>query len=409
MFKSATNMATLATTLNSVSEWLNAKAKKASKEASEDSAKAEKVETEQTEKNTQANIKNLASEKLKGKSLNVKKGPKVKGVKKGGIDELAAGKAEVKAAAGNLAKSIGNVVKATGPLLIAIGLITAGGLAFSAIWNRTAKQADKAAEQAQKMGEELSRAKSQYDSFSSAASNYDSAISGLDGLVKGTAEYKEAVFNANEEALKLIDTYKGLKYEVDDDSGLIIIDQDALDEAKKTQLEILENTQRAKITLDQKSAEKDLEVEKQKLLREDIHGGAPGGFSSDNFAGVAGGALAGAGVGTAIAPGIGTLIGAIAGLGVGLVGTTIGGANSNEDEAIDQLVEAYQDDGNAIFANFEETLSQLGIDGKLADSLMENKDAVKELVESMGQNKNAIDTQNQLMAEQIASEIEGFN
>jgi hypothetical protein len=49
-------------------------------------------------------------------------------------------------------------------------------------------------------------------------------------MTRGTTEFKAAVLEANEAALKLLDTYDNLKYDTDE-NGLIKIDKDSLKEA----------------------------------------------------------------------------------------------------------------------------------------------------------------------------------
>jgi hypothetical protein len=66
-------------------------------------------------------------------------------------------------------------------------------------------------------------------------------------LTKGTEEYEKAVLKANEATIKLLETYKDLDYTVNDE-GLIIINEFSLEEAKKTQQEILKNAQMANLS-----------------------------------------------------------------------------------------------------------------------------------------------------------------
>jgi hypothetical protein len=57
----------------------------------------------------------------------------------------------------------------------------------------------------------------------------------LDDLVRGTAEFATQLASANDEALKLLDSYGdiiGTRYSVDSD-GLIKIDEEALEEVRK--------------------------------------------------------------------------------------------------------------------------------------------------------------------------------
>jgi hypothetical protein len=72
----------------------------------------------------------------------------------------------------------------------------------------------------QKTYEDITNAESE---FRSNIESYSSDVKGLEDLTKGTEEYKNAIREANNEAVKLINTHKNLKYEINDD-GLIEID-----------------------------------------------------------------------------------------------------------------------------------------------------------------------------------------
>ncbi|MBR6516156.1 MAG: hypothetical protein IKT40_04800 [Bacilli bacterium] len=101
--------------------------------------------------------------------------------------------------------------------------VSAALAAASAHYHRFETAARKAGEAVTEANKAFSTAQGQYQEFASAVEAYESAASGIEGLVYGTNEYREAVINANDEALKLIDTIEGLEYSVNDD-GLIIID-----------------------------------------------------------------------------------------------------------------------------------------------------------------------------------------
>jgi hypothetical protein len=57
-------------------------------------------------------------------------------------------------------------------------------------------------------------------------------------LTKGTEEYAEAVRNANDVAMQLLETNKDLSYEIV--NGQVIIDEESLKNAKKAEREKLE-------------------------------------------------------------------------------------------------------------------------------------------------------------------------
>jgi hypothetical protein len=145
-------------------------------------------------------------------------------------------------------------------------------------------------------------------------------------LVKGTDEYKETVIKANEEALKLLDTYKDLEYEVTAD-GLIIINEQSLEDAKKEQLNILKEAQRTKQLMEQFRREAESEEKQVKFAREELHSQRGINLGVANTAaatgvGIGSGAAIGAGLGMILGPAgaaVGALIGGIIGLGTGLI------------------------------------------------------------------------------------------
>lgn len=82
--------------------------------------------------------------------------------------------------------------------------------------------------------EEVVKAKEEYQALKDTITQYQDAKSALEGLTEGTVEFAEAVLNANEKALDLIDSL-GLMagdYSIDT-NGLININEDALQEKMK--------------------------------------------------------------------------------------------------------------------------------------------------------------------------------
>jgi hypothetical protein len=73
------------------------------------------------------------------------------------------------------------------------------------------KEADKAEESATKLQENYKRIRAEYDTTMDTMSSYEQASESLDNLVVGTDEWKNALLDANEAALKLINNFNLLE------------------------------------------------------------------------------------------------------------------------------------------------------------------------------------------------------
>ena len=140
-------------------------------------------------------------------------------------------------AAGKLGASIWSALAPILPIILAIvaaiGLVVAAGIGLYNEYNRDAKAAEDAAKQAQVLTERYNELKESANELKTAISEYDDAIKALDDLKEGTDEYSEALKTANEKAKELIETYKLYDSYKMNDKGIIEIDPDTLDKAKK--------------------------------------------------------------------------------------------------------------------------------------------------------------------------------
>jgi hypothetical protein len=174
--------------------------------------------------------------------------------------------------------------------------------------------------------------------------DYTNGVKGLHDLTKGTIEYREALLDANEAAMKLIDTADlmyGKDYEIAD--GVIKIFDEALQEANEAQLIAQENAMAYRAYTKQQSRNASLKAKETEFNREYAK---DKGWSNENSSAVvagagmvAGGALLGFGaaklgaaIGTAIAPGVGTAIGAAAGATLGLISYAVSNIEESTDE-----------------------------------------------------------------------------
>lgn len=184
------------------------------------------------------NLAKLAGLKIDGKAIVVTLA-KIAGVKAEAI-------AEAKTTSAIWAK-IGAQMISNWYYAAAVGLILAV-VAVTAIlinsYNEEANAAERAAEKAQKLKESYQETAQAAEELKSTISDYSDAINQLEGLQKGTLEYKEALIEANEKAIELLNTYKFLnQYTERGDNGEIIIKQEGLDKVLEAQLEATEYQQ----------------------------------------------------------------------------------------------------------------------------------------------------------------------
>ena len=301
-----------------------------------------------------------------------------------------------------MATSIGaSLAMAAGSAIISWGV-----KALSDWYNKADIAAKEAQENAQVLQQQYQETAQTYESFKAGTEAYDNANKGIEGLTKGTVEYREAVMQANEEAMKLLATNADMQYTIDE-NGIIQINEDDLKKAQEEQFQAMKSAQAASQLASITANEKRMEAEKVKLGRSLDHtdseefGMGAGKVGQGVAVGGPSGALIGASIGTMIAPGIGSAIGAALGGLVGMIGgaiktgTTLAGGNmsSSESKALDKIYKQYKETGNAMFATaeeFKETMSKdLGIDdADLVDTLAENTDTIKEWVRDREQTES---------------------
>ena len=330
---------------------------------------------------------------------------------------------QVSAAGKTAAKGLGGMAASVGFIIAGIAVIATGikwGIA-------QATKAEKAVEKAKKKVEELQTnleaVNSTYSDFMGKVDAFNSASKSLDNLTKGTQEYKQAVYEANQAAMALLETNKNLSYEVID--GRIVIDKHSLDQELTNQRDAMTRAQAAKYAGDAELMRAEENLAKRNLSRE-LDSKADFGQKAANVAGAAGtgllgGAGIGAGIGTAVggwALGMGTVIGTVIGAVVGLIGGIITGVAANnavgtavdyEGQALDKIAKAYEQDssfmakeGADLEAYFRDELHIDDTD--LISSLVHNKDEVKGLAEQMARNAALVDAQNDLIASQLLAD-----
>ena len=394
----------IVTGLNTMAERASAKAKEKSEKAAKKAAAAQKKETEAQKQDIAVNVAQAGSEKTLSAS------------KSGGAP----------ADGGASGSAVGALTKGGASMLGAIAAIAAGIAIITGaiVWAvDQATQAEQALERAQETAAELSQlydsTKNAHEEFKQSVSNYSAAIESLEDLTEGTQEYAEAVFKANELASELLDTYNNLKYSIED--GQIVIDASSLEQAQADKQTITERAYAAKVAAQRDVSFKEAELQKRDLAR-DVWSSRDTGMTLANIgsataAGAGGGALIGTGIGAIFggigaAPGAaaGAIIGAVSGLITGIISTVATGiSNEAEKEAFDKLKEAQLKDDTIAQKLKDGTLTdadwdKIGIeDEALRKALIDNGNAVADLIVEMAENTAAIDAQNDLVASQILS------
>lgn len=249
--------------------------------------------------------------------------------------------------------------------------------AFNAIKNSTPEAQLKAAEEeAARLSTELENARAASEALKESIEGYDSAVNKLETLTKGTAEWREALNEANDAARKLIEENPELagKYSFNTETGLIEFDEGAL--------EGLQEAADAKVTMVQSqslSAQNNVLDKKNDVLLSDATKG-------DNAA-----VAITAGVASGFAAAI-PLIGPA--LATGIQANALM-HDSSQQKALSNLAEKF----DLADGNLEEALSQMSdSEMMLIDSLNLEKTELQQLCSQLAANNDAIRENNKQLA-----------
>ena len=318
----------------------------------------------------------------------------------------AAGAAGGTAAAGGIAAQLGwwpftlvllAVVAAVALVVGAfVGLINIAQ-SLSDAYNADAIAAEKAAETARALGDAYTEAANKYQNMIDTMDQYTSARAALDSLTEGTQAYNEALAEANEAGLALINSTSGLKRGEDYrwENGELIIDQDAMDRVRQEESERVAQARAASLMADANAAEAKAKAEQTAFVRKDDVSGWDG-FGAGATAGVGFGAMLGGPLGAAI----GGVIGGIAGLGLALQGNSED--NKTQNDQMDKLTKQYEIMGEKAFD--DANLKALGFDTANKAYIDSLKEVVEATVAAADQTSNAA----RLAAQEILSTDEAY-
>lgn len=361
------------------------------------------AQNEALDDNTKAVLKNIAAKKLAN-------GQEVGGMEKVGSKDL------WKTFGDKLGGTIKEVVTKHATALIIAAFVAvaaaavAGAYAFIDNWH---KKEQKALAETKKLAKEAADntklLKESYDQLSASVDKYTEITTSIDDMVAGTQEYRDAIHEANDELLNMIQKYPELSDQIvesTEHTGLLVLKTEealenilALENQKVTRAQAAEYGLQAQVL----QAEQDVAIANEarniktgKQTGAEIGTGTavglPLGAVGAGLGYAAAGGIttaataAGATVGSAV-PVIGTIVGAIVGLAAGAiitVATTSEDIQSSNEELMMKAAKLYNEN-NALFSGTKDEVKtmlaeELDIDDKaLIDSLYDNQDAIKEL------------------------------
>lgn len=270
---------------------------------------------------------------------------------------------------GKIKESIGGIGTAVKNLLKTFGRLGGITLAITAViilitvlikkWNEDANALKKAQEAAKQAKEQFDSAKSAYDSLKSSIEDYNDALDAIKKLTKGTTEWKEAIQEANQKVIELLESYPELaKYITKSQDGLLQVSEAGQEAILAAQNAKVQNTYR-------NYARKQInlaEAENKNTITQFAR--STGGVAADN---------------------------------------------TDEKKVINGLYAAYQQEGESALARTAQDIAnQYGVSTKTVSDLVNN--GLNSLIISLDANTAANDLLNEQIASSTLSQhLEGFD
>lgn len=316
--------------------------------------------------------------------------------------------------AGATTASFGATVAAIiAPILAVVAAITALVLIVREIEKTTMEsKLDRARMAMDGLTEAADQAREKADALKDSIESYDSAVETLRSCTRGTEEFRDALAEANDQALEVISNLEGLDADeirdlYDREDGLITFDKDKLAEAQETLNKQANQAEYAADIGSMKVQSLSADVRAKGAI-DDINGGSLGGGLAGMAAGASTGALAGAIVGSVV-PVVGNAVGAavgaaIGGIGAGIFGaikgSEIGSAANAEDQV--QILKDNIDSLEGLTGEFlAEKLEALGLD---AEDVSNNLETYEEVVKSLAQSSSVLEEKMRAVTEQAVDE-----
>lgn len=159
---------------------------------------------------------------------------------------------------------IGAIIVAIMALIAVLALLISTLIGVIKKEDESEQAAKRAEEAAAHLKEAYNETKQAYEDLKSSISDYHEARDALSELTKGTNEWREAITEANEKALELINNYEGLEYTIDE-NGLINIDEDSLRELQTQKSKEVRSAQAASMQADQRAKQARTQADQDKL------------------------------------------------------------------------------------------------------------------------------------------------
>ncbi len=150
---------------------------------------------------------------------------------------------------------------------IAAVILVAKGIAY--IWNADSRAAEQAAEAASRLKDKFNETQQAYNDLKSTIEDHESAVESIKDLERGTLEWRDAIRDANTQALELINTLGLVKdedYTIDKD-GLIQFKDGVIEEALEAESQKVNQAQANSIMADQTAKNAQLKSDQTDLRR----------------------------------------------------------------------------------------------------------------------------------------------
>ena len=280
------------------------------------------------------------------------------------------------------------IVAAIAALAAIVVLLVKGIQALVAAYNADEIAAEKAATAAKNLGEAYNECKQEYEDMISAMENYKSARDALDNLTKGTQEYKEALKEANRQAMELINQYgliEGQDYEWQGDE--LVIKDEAMDRVAREKEAEVDKTYAAS-QMANAEAKRTRAVADQTALRREMRDEAGVGDGDQVWKGI-------------LTHAVGAAFGPLGTMAADVINASRAAKGNAYDEAINKAIEEGQTNAK-LWTNKETLAKELNINDKdLIDALWENKESIQQLSADM----NAASEYEKLAAQNAANEL----
>ena len=169
-----------------------------------------------------------------------------------GIKSIAEGMGLIEANSNTVIKSIGVLLPTIGKIALvaaAISGVVFGIKQYIDYLDRYKIAAQNAKQVANQQQQQYDKTKESYDQLKTSIENYQSAQDAISSLTRGTQEWRDAIADANQQVLTLLQSYPQLaQYIKTTTDGLLKIDSDQLQEFQREQQGLLQGAQAASLT-----------------------------------------------------------------------------------------------------------------------------------------------------------------